>query len=499
MSKRKKKILAFSALFLAAAALATATGMHFYAIYHDAWRHGPRPAKDPAAESGAIRETMGALTRQFIEHMQQPDGKTKEATAQKTETGKAKMEETAPERNESTNPDTEEAVILSDVYTEKGKEAVFRCFHKEAASYTWEIYDLAEKDWKPAPEEAVSMGADELGREISWLKASGSEEMTVRCTLDYPKKKPETQTASLYLLKNSIEKITADDYRADPGAYVCIGDIPVTVTYKDQTEETLTGLNGLFFLTKEEKTDHKTGTAGNRVETTVTTISERSYIRTDPEEKEVQLQYNGSGDRQMETVFTIKGEDSQPPVISSVEIAPFTISNTDIPVTLTVAIDAEDNKTPNQRIDYAFVLDGTPPEEIRWMRKNSFDVEITRNGTYAACARDEAGNTAKEKIKVITVDMKPPELHASLEIPDGWCQKNEIRADARDASELQYSFRHADDAAIPEWSDSPSYTVERNGTYTVKAKDAAGNIAETEITVSNIDREAPIIKGIYIK
>ena len=482
MSNKKRKVFILLAVLFTSILLAAATSMHFYSI---------------KAENGKIREAMDALPRQPSTHMPQPDSQKKEAAAEKTEFEKVKMKEV--KRNESINPDIEKAVMLTDIYSENNKDAIFRCFNKEASSYTWEIYDWEETDWKPAPEEAVSMGSDELGREISWLKVSGSEETTVRCILGYPEKKSETQTASLYLLKSNIEKITANDYETDPGTYVCIENIPITVTYEDQTEETLTGLNGLFFIAKEEKTDRKTGMGGNQKETTITTISECSYIRIGSEEKEVKLQYNGSEGRQLETIFTIKGDDSQPPVISAVEIAPFTISNTDIPVTLTVAIDAEDNKTLSQRMDYAFALKGTPPEEIQWMKKNSFDVDIVQNGFHTAFARDEAGNFAEKEMEVITVDTKPPEIQVSLKNSTGWCKNNEIQVDAKDASELQYSFRHTDDAIVPEWSDCHTYTIERNGTYVVKVKDMAGNIAETEITVSNIDREAPVIQGIYEK
>lgn len=191
--------------------------------------------------------------------------------------------------------------------------------------------------------------------------------------------------------------------------------------------------------------------------------------------------------------------DSLPPVISSVGISPFTVSNIDIPVTLTVTIDAEDNKTPDQRLDYAFVPLDTLPDDIFWIRKNCFDVEIIQNGTYAAYVRDGEGNTAKEEIQVITVDMKPPTVKVSLENPTDWCQSNQIQVDARDASELQYSFCHAEDSIVPEWSDSNTHAIDRNGTYIVKVRDAAGNITETEITVRNIDREAPVIQGIHKK
>lgn len=476
MNNRKRKALALSALLLTAAAFVAAASMHTQTL------------EDPPAASTAIREATNTLPKQPGKYMDQPEGKMKQPA-----------ERAKPAKNKKADPDAGKAVLLSDIYSENGKDAVFRCFDEEASSYTWEIYDQAEKEWEPAPKEAVTMEADELGRETSWFKVPGAEEATVRCTLEYPKKKKETQTASLYLLENNIEKVTAEDYVTDPGTYVCIEDIPVTVTYQDQTEESLTGLNGLFFLVKEEKTDHKIRAGGNREETTATTISERSYIRIGREEKEIQIRYNGRENRQIETASTLKGEDSQPPVISSVEIAPFAVSNIDIPVTLTLSIDAEDDKTPKQSLYYAFALKGTPPEEIHWMRKNCFDVEITRNGTYAACARDESGNTARKEMEIITVDMKPPTIHVSLENPASWCQSNTIQVDADDASELQYSFRHADDTDAPEWSDCPVYTADRNGTYIIMVRDAAGNTAKTEATISNIDREAPVIQGIYEK
>lgn len=492
MNDRRKRGVTFPTFFLTIIVLISAAGMYLYKIYPDARLHDIHTLKDSMEESETAQTIMDTLPKRHHELIKQTNGKEEKPTVSGTETEIEKEMNLVP-------LDAEKAVMLSDIYSESGKDAVFCCFDKEASSYIWEIYNMAENKWMPVPEDATFMEPDELGRKMSWMKVSALKETTVRCTLKYPEKEEEIQTASLYLLKNSIEKISANDYVTDPDTNVCIGDIPITVTYKDKTKETLTGLSGLFFLIVEEETDCKTGIKGNREETTISSIFERNYLKIGAGEKETQIRYHRGNGQYLEATCTVKGEDVLPPVISSVEIAPFTVVNTDIPTTLTVTIDAEDNKTSNQRLDYAFVLKGTPPEEIRWMKTNNFDVEITQNGTYAACARDEAGNTTKEEVEVITVDMKPPTVHVFLETPTGWCQSNKIKVDATDASKMQYSFRHTDDATTPHWSDIPTCSIEKNGTYIIKVRDAAGNITETEITVNNIDRESPVIQGIYEK
>lgn len=389
-------------------------------------------------------------------------------------------------------------IHISDLYTESGKEAVFCCFDKDATEYLWEIYDGRKKEWVPAPEGDIFFGSDELLRNVSILKITnqGEEDLMIRCTVKSLKGTAAVQTACLYTLKGKIKEIGLERYKAEANTYICAKDIPVKVVYEDGTEETITGLNGLYFIQEEEKSESFTGISGNKTETTTTTFSEHSYIKAGTGEEEMRMRYNGN--RYPEAVLTIDGRDCEAPQISDVKINPFTPKNMDIPVTLTVSIIAEDNETPHPYLEYAFVPAGTDIGAIEWTKKSNFDVEIVKNGIYAACVRDKVGNIAQEETEIITVDMKPPTLHVSLS-QTGWCKSNEIIAEAKDASKVEYSYGLKENGAESGWVLSNTYTVAQNGTYVIRVKDAAGNVAETEIIVSNIDNEPPTIQNIIRK
>lgn len=64
---------------------------------------------------------------------------------------------------------------------------------------------------------------------------------------------------------------------------------------------------------------------------------------------------------------------------------------------------------------------------------------------------------------------------------------------------MKYSFENKEKGLASDWISYEEYAVDANGTWTIRVKDNAGNISETEIEVSNIDKEAPVIKRISVK
>lgn len=399
-------------------------------------------------------------------------------------------------------PLTEAEIRLTDVYAEEGKEAVFFCYNKAAASYEWEVFDVTSNSWMPAPEESVVLGKDELYREVSSFKISGEDnkdDIMVRCIL-HPNEEAEdiVQTAFLHTIKGSIKDIIPEKYETDANNYICARDIPVKVIYEDNTEEIITGLNGLFFISQNEETEYSTSVSGNRIDTITTTISECSYILIGDEEKTIRMRYSGKNGTDIEAEVRLMGQDLEAPVISNVEISPYEITNVDSAVTLTISITAEDNVTLYPYLKYAFLLADCEVTEEDWRKENAFDVEIEKNGIYAAYVKDAAGNIAKDEREIITVDTKAPVIKVTLAETD-WCKSNQIIVKAKDYSELKYCFTCKDDNTSSDWISYDNYTVDKNGTYVVQVKDAAGNIAEEEIIVSNIDKEAPVIRDIIEK
>lgn len=395
---------------------------------------------------------------------------------------------------------TSEIVSISDVYAEKDSIVIFQSFYPDAISYSWEVYDMAIKDWKDVPTEDVTSGLDELFREVSsfWTTAiPENHEMMVRCTIDLENKETITDVATLYVLDKHIESLTAEDFHTDCGKYVSIRETPVEVTYTDGTSEILTGLNGLYFLQSEESSEFSTTISGNAVETVTTVNTSCEYTFLDIEEKETILRYQ-NGDFIEDVPMKLIGEDLSAPEITSCEIREFEISNIDKPVPVTVSIMAADNNTPYPHLEYAFLPEGKEPQDTDWIEKASFDVEITQNGTWIAYCRDKSGNMATAEKDIIAVDNKAPII--SLQLLNGvWCKSNTIIVDVTDGLSVEYSFSCAQTGEDSGWITRNEYEVKENSTWKIKVRDAAGNVTEQEIEISNIDNQMPVIQGITEK
>ena len=158
-------------------------------------------------------------------------------------------------------PLTKEPVKLSDIYSEKGSDVVFRCFDKDAQSYEWEYYDLSKRMWTAAPVDKILSQKDELHRMVSCFKVKAKEEnhdMMLRCIIHYENREDDVQTASLYVLRKSIKEIKVDDVVTDANSYMDAIKLPVCVIYEDGSTDTIIGLNNLYFLVTEEQIDYST-------------------------------------------------------------------------------------------------------------------------------------------------------------------------------------------------------------------------------------------------
>lgn len=398
---------------------------------------------------------------------------------------------------------TDEPVRLSDIYSESGSTAIFRCFDADAESYEWEYYDLEAKEWTGAEPQEIQSNKDELNRMVSCFQTKAEKDgFMVRCTMHFVEKEDEIQTASLFILKDEIKNIQADDFITDADTYISAQELPVRITYLDGSEEDITGLNDFYFLMSEEETDYSASISGNRIETTTLTTTECNYFYTgqDEEQMSVMRYRTETRDNPIKITCKVTGKDLLPPVISDITISPYEVSNIDKPVTLTVTILAEDDVTPYPELEYAFVYAEDEPEEADWIKKPTFDICIDRNGRYIAYSRDQAGNVSQMEKEIITVDTKAPVISSvSLANASGWCRSNTIIVDAQDAGGISYYFENASSDIASDWITFSEYSVDANGIWIIKVRDEAGNITETEIEVSNIDREAPVIYRISVK
>lgn len=397
-----------------------------------------------------------------------------------------------------------EPVRLSDLYAEQGSMVMFQCFRQEAVSYQWEYYHIEKREWVSTETADIQSFQDEIGRTVSGLKVKAdtkNHELMIKCTIHLPEGKTESEIASLYVLSDKIEKIAVSDITVDANRYISAIELPVSLTYSDGSKDEIRGLYGLYFLSTEESKEYTSTEFGKQIETITTITKECDYQYVKLEEQECKVHYHPAlpWESTVESSCVITGKDLMKPVINALTISPFEVKNMDVPVKVTVSFDAEDNETPFPYLEYAFMHSDKNPSASDWIRKPSFDIDIKKNGKYIAYVRDASGNISTTERELVTVDMKAPIIKAVSLQNSGWCQNNKIVVEAKDACEILYYFENLETGKQSDWISYNNYVVDVNGTWMIRVKDTAGNISETEIVVSNIDKELPIIKRISIK
>ena len=414
------------------------------------------------------------------------------------------VEETSGESEEyATSHKSQEPVQISDIYTEKDSIVIFKSYYPDASGYTWETYNTENQDWDRIPDSDIICKTDELQREISsfvTVTPTESNELMIRCTTDFATKESVTDTASLHVLDKSISDIAIDgDITVEAGQYINASDIPVEITYQDGSKETVKGLNGIYFLDTEQSAEESTTVSGNMIETITTVNRTYEYTYADAGDKEMTIRYRNA-DNPVDAAFHLIGEDVSAPVISQLSVSEFAVSNEDVIIPVTVTIQAEDDNTPYADLIYAFLPDDQEPGEDDWHDEASFDVDIMQNGKWTAYCKDASGNIATEDTDIIAVDNKAPYVSLRLAMEEEtWCQRNSIIVTATDALPVEFFYSCADTGEDSGWIKESEKEVFSNGTWNVKVRDEAGNIAEAEIVVSNIDNHPPVISEIKEK
>ncbi|WP_416150708.1 cadherin-like beta sandwich domain-containing protein [Salipaludibacillus sp. HK11] len=127
----------------------------------------------------------------------------------------------------------------------------------------------------------------------------------------------------------------------------------------------------------------------------------------------------------------------------------------------------------------------------------SFDV--SENGTYTVYAGDEAGNEAVETITVKNIDRTLPIIDFTLN-SDGPTKENvevNVTADGIDSDidALKWAVGDIDAAQIEAEGSlfTDSFTLTENGSYTLYARDVAGNITTATLEVENIVSDSPTL------
>ncbi|WP_167956581.1 glycoside hydrolase family 10 protein [Anaerosporobacter faecicola] len=124
------------------------------------------------------------------------------------------------------------------------------------------------------------------------------------------------------------------------------------------------------------------------------------------------------------------------------------------------------------------------------LSKSTCSVTLKKNGVYTFYALDKAGNTKIKKLEITNIDKTVPTVSLKSTIMN---QAATIKVTSKDASgiaKVQYVKGKVTDVTSEKWStkatevsNKKSFTVKKNGTYSVMVTDVAGNAKIKTIAV----------------
>lgn len=115
---------------------------------------------------------------------------------------------------------------------------------------------------------------------------------------------------------------------------------------------------------------------------------------------------------------------------------------------------------------------------------------VSANGTYVFKVTDKAGNATTQSVVVNKIDKTLSTLGLSANTTAPTNGNVTITANSSDSSSGVLNITKPDGTIVA--GSSATYVVSANGTYSFKSKDNTGNEVTQSITISNIDKTAPI-------
>jgi|GEM_PF-1958779 len=180
----------------------------------------------------------------------------------------------------------------------------------------------------------------------------------------------------------------------------------------------------------------------------------------------------------------------------SIVLKASTTKPTNTAVTVNVAV------TDNKKVTFIKWAIGTKPANKfstadTTLTDNLFTV--SENGTYTVYALDNNGNKRTKSIKISNIDKTNPTISLSPSTTDA-TKENVIVTTSINENVRVVSKKWAIDNQTATYFTKNgtkftgnTFEIATNGTYTVYAKDGAGNTDIQTITISNIDKTAPAI------
>ena len=123
---------------------------------------------------------------------------------------------------------------------------------------------------------------------------------------------------------------------------------------------------------------------------------------------------------------------------------------------------------------------------------------VTTNGTYYVYVKNSIGSVLGQSIVIGNIDKDAPYIWNIEKSTESLTKEDiQITVSANESGSQSEMSGLADSAYSLDktnWSNSNVLTITANGTYTVYVRDNAGNIAQQDITINNIDKTGPTIQ-----
>jgi len=346
---------------------------------------------------------------------------------------------------------------------------------------------------------------------VSGTTASGSFEVSENGTYTvYTKDEVGNEDIEVITISN-IEKI-------DPTIILTL-DVSIPTNSKVEVTASLDGTGSKVVLGKYmsgTKTvgDFTGGTAGTELAGVVSGITASGTFEVTGNGIYTVYTKDEAGNEAIEVITISNIEKIDPTIILTPDVS--------IPTNSNVEVTADLNGTGSKVVvgkymsgtktveDFAggtkgIELTGFTSEEIA-----SGTFEVTGNGAYTVYTKDEAGNEVVEVIAISNIDKVVPTIVLTPDSTIPTKDNVEITVDLDGTGSKAVLGKHMTGIKTVEdftggtaGTDltgfaseeiaSGTFEVTENGAYTVYVKDEAGNETVEVITISNIDREAPII------
>lgn len=189
--------------------------------------------------------------------------------------------------------------------------------------------------------------------------------------------------------------------------------------------------------------------------------------------------------------ITVTNIDTDSPVIDNVVPSTTTWTNRDIILEIVSHDDASGVAYP---IEYKCYADDTKAEQLLTSSSENNFIRISQNAYVEMCVKDAAGNTSVTGITISNIDRQDPVISLIEKNTGDWTNENvvlTVNASDNSGCVMKYSI----DGSV--YGTDNTFAVSRNGEYTLYVMDEAGNTVSGSISVSNIDKNSPIIESFY--